>query len=415
MKNSESLYYGHHFPAAVISCAVRTLQSDGEGADTRSLVFESRIDLDTYHGSGAMTDSYKELQIVDVELDGVLYQGRFDYAQVFPNSKHVKLPGDVETAADFLESWIKSKQLAASTAREWRNTVEHLLIPKFGKAAIGRLTRREIKLWLESLDEGRKKPMSNKRLANIQTVFRCALDDAIEDQLIEANPLAGYTYSRNLPFDESADDAVDPFSIEEQRLILDACATPEFRNLIQFALWTGWRTTELVVLNWNDIDWPRGVVRVRKAMTQDARGVVETTKTPAGRREVKLLPPAIEALNAQKALTYLAGENIFQSPKAKKRWTGDKQIWDIWQRTIKRAKVRYRVPYQTRHTYASMMLSAGEHPMWVAKQMGHADWTMIARVYGKWMPDADTGAGSRAVAMFAEASNDTTSQRAKTS
>ncbi|MGT2493949.1 hypothetical protein ACU4GD_34295, partial [Cupriavidus basilensis] len=48
-------------------------------------------------------------------------------------------------------------------------------------------------------------------------------------------------------------------------------------------------------------------------------------------------------------------------------------------------------------TYASMMLSAGEHPMWVAKQMGHADWTMIARVYGRWMPSADAEAGNRAV------------------
>lgn len=57
-------------------------------------------------------------------------------------------------------------------------------------------------------------------------------------------------------------------------------------------------------------------------------------------------------------------------------------------------------PYQTRHTYASMMLSAGEHPMWVAKQMGHADWTMIARVYGRWMPDADKLAGSRAESIY---------------
>lgn len=47
-----------------------------------------------------------------------------------------------------------------------------------------------------------------------------------------------------------------------------------------------------------------------------------------------------------------------------------------------------------------MMLSAGEHPMWVAKQMGHADWTMIVRVYGRWMPDADTLAGSRAEILF---------------
>lgn len=122
---------------------------------------------------------------------------------------------------------------------------------------------------------------------------------------------------------------------------------------------------------------------------------------------MKLLGPALAALNAQKSLTYLGGEVIFNNPNCggrakQERWTGANQIWRVWQSTIRKAKVRYRKPYQTRHTYASMMLSAGEHPMWVAKQMGHKDWTMIARVYGKWMPDADMSAGSRAVEQFAK-------------
>lgn len=46
-------------------------------------------------------------------------------------------------------------------------------------------------------------------------------------------------------------------------------------------------------------------------------------------------------------------------------------------------RVRYRSPHQTRSTYASMVLSAGEHPMWVANQMGHSNWTMIARACGR--------------------------------
>lgn len=68
----------------------------------------------------------------------------------------------------------------------------------------------------------------------------------------------------------------------------------------------------------------------------------------------------------------------------------------MWVPAMKKAGVRYRRPHQTRHTYASMMLSAGEHPMWVAKQMGHTDWTMIARVYGRWMPAADENVGGKA-------------------
>ena len=38
--------------------------------------------------------------------------------------------------------------------------------------------------------------------------------------------------------------------------------------------------------------------------------------------------------------------------------------------------------------------------MWVAKQMGHTDWTMIARVYGRWMPSSDNNAGEKAEEMW---------------
>lgn len=44
--------------------------------------------------------------------------------------------------------------------------------------------------------------------------------------------------------------------------------------------------------------------------------------------------------------------------------------------------------------------------MWVAKQMGHTDWTIIARVYGRWMPTNDDDAGGKAVTSFFDASSD---------
>lgn len=52
---------------------------------------------------------------------------------------------------------------------------------------------------------------------------------------------------------------------------------------------------------------------------------------------------------------------------------GDKVIRNMWKRAVGAAQIRYRNPHQTRYMYASMMLTAGEPPMWVAKQMKHAD------------------------------------------
>jgi integrase len=136
---------------------------------------------------------------------------------------------------------------------------------------------------------------------------------------------------------------------------------------------------------------------VTKALTIGMDKPEDGTKTEAGRREVKLLAPAREALKAQKAYTYLKGAEVFQSPLTGERWTGDRRIREgMWTSGLKRAKVRYRNPYQTRHTYASMMLTAGESVMWVASQMGHTDWSLTAKRYARWIPSDMPDAGSKA-------------------
>lgn len=160
------------------------------------------------------------------------------------------------------------------------------------------------------------------------------------------------------------------------------------------------RTSELVALDWSDIDWLRGAVYITKAMTQGSEEA-EEPKTAAGKREIKLLSPALAALKQQKAHTYLKGQEIFQNPRTGERWLGDQPIRKtMWTPALKRAGVRYRNPYQTRHTFASMMLMADEPVMWVAAQMGHKDWAFTARTYSRFIPSDAPDAGSKAVGQW---------------
>lgn len=339
-------------------------------------------------------------------------KGEFNYAESFPDSKHLAKfadkPGDILTVTKYFETWLgrKKAEVKASTYQGYHSISFGYVIPTFGDLALTDLKRAAIRDALAKIDAGRpdEKKVTNKRLSNIQSCMRSALGDAAADEIIETNPLAGYTYSRvERPVEGEPEDDVDPFSPDEQRAILAKLRAGE-NNLVQFFLWTGLRTSEATALNWSDIDFVGGTVRVRRAMTREAKGVAEYPKTDAGRRDVKLLAPALAALNAQKAQTFLmeADGPVFVNPTTRERYAGSHQIYRVWQTALKRAGVRYRRPYQTRHTYASMMLSAGEHPMWVAKQMGHADWTMIARVYGRWMPSADDSSGAKAVEKFAD-------------
>lgn len=323
--------------------------------------------------------------------------GTFDYLVTFPGSpRAAKFAPEAsrETVNGFLTRWLeaKKKHIASSTFEGYRKMVELRLVPALGDHMLVDLKRKIVRDWLDTL------LVSNKTLSNIQSCLRSALNDACDEELMEVNPLAGWTYSRKEA--PPKDDDVDPFSPDEQAAILGAL-NGQARNLVQFALWSGLRTSELVALDWGDVDWIRGEVVISKAMTQAAGGVAEMTKTSAGRRSVKLLRPALEALKSQKTHTFLADQEIFQNPRTLERWTGDQPIRKtMWMPAMKKSGVRYRRPYQTRHTYASMMLTAGEHPMWVAQQMGHTDWTMIARVYGRWMPSANIDAGGKAESMW---------------
>jgi integrase len=51
--------------------------------------------------------------------------------------------------------------------------------------------------------------------------------------------------------------------------------------------------------------------------------------------------------------------------------------------------------YQTRHTYASMMLSAGGELFVGGIQMGHKDTEMIIKHYGRWIPNKSTVANTQ--------------------
>ncbi|MCL4461246.1 MAG: hypothetical protein M1297_05985 [Nitrospirae bacterium] len=65
----------------------------------------------------------------------------------------------------------------------------------------------------------------------------------MHDGIIDKNPMERV---KNLKIETRK---ADPFTLEEIGKILDI-AQGQMRNLIQFAVWTGLRTSELIALEW---------------------------------------------------------------------------------------------------------------------------------------------------------------------
>lgn len=331
------------------------------------------------------------------EILNAIAKGTFRYGDYFPDSKRAVLFGHVAkrvTVGQLLKDWLTACEKAAdkgnmspATVNGYRKVVHGQLLLKWETTTVQDLSTPVLRKWIADMGT------TAKTTRNVLGPLRAVLGDALNDGLIESNPLDRIDLSKLLAKTATKSDYdVDPFDMDEMKAILDA-AEGETRWLFQFAFWSGLRTSELIALTWPQIDLPAGIVKVRHAVVVKQ---MKAPKTDAGNRDVMLLPSARAAIEAQRSFTQLAGGRVF-------RFQGepiqtDKQIREwLWRPLLAKAGVRYRNPYQCRHTYASMLLSRGENPLWVATQMGHKTTEMIERHYGKWIPDHKAKAGYQPV------------------
>lgn len=189
----------------------------------------------------------------------------------------------------------------------------------------------------------------------------------------------------------------DPLDHEERASVLGVMVG-QVRNYFLFAFWSGLRTGELIALRWCDVDWDNSRICVRLAWSKKTFTLTKGKRA----RWVNMTEPAKQALLAQKAITGGVGRWVFHNPKTADRWQNSERVRQHWIAALSKAGVRYRKPYQTRHTYASLMVSAGEIPEWVADQMGHLDTRMVTEVYAKWLRRPDMVPGMSAATAYAE-------------
>lgn len=175
----------------------------------------------------------------------------------------------------------------------------------------------------------------------------------------------------------------DPFDIDEIEAILEACENNQKRNMFRFAFGTGMRPSEYIALKWKSVNFDKSFVSVAETFVDGEED--EEGKTLLSMRDIDLRKFAFDALSDQSAYKTASENLVFLNPMENKQWTGDKQIRERWRRILKLANVRYRNPYQTRHTFASSLLMLDKNQLYVATQLGHANTSMITKHYGKWI------------------------------
>jgi integrase len=122
-------------------------------------------------------------------------------------------------------------------------------------------------------------------------------------------------------------------------------------------------------------------------------------------RDVDVLPPALAALDAQLAQQAAqrlrdgqgapaAGQDyVFTGPEGALIDFHHLRV-RVWLPALAKAGLRRRTPYQTRHSFASNALEAGESPQWVARMLGHRNAKLLFDRYARWIPNRTRQDGS---------------------
>lgn len=116
-------------------------------------------------------------------------------------------------------------------------------------------------------------------------------------------------------------------------------------------------------------------------------------KTAESRRSIAIRPVMAKILELQKRLTADRQSPYVFLNRGGRPILQDK-LREMWERVMKKSGLSYRRMYETRHTFASWALAAGEAPEWVARTLGHVNTSMVFKTYGRYIPNLTRQDGS---------------------
>lgn len=330
------------------------------------------------------TPTKTRLQEVARKREQILYEidmGKFDYAEHFPSSKMAFKFSNNKAAyisiSDAVNTWFdrNHKRWARSTYRGYLSKVNTHILPNFGKLMVADFKPSVFKDWAAKAD------ISAKSINEVRSILHGVLKELVFDEVLESNPI------EKCPTSPKQRTEPEPFDTKEREAIISALPEGYARDFYIFSFWTGLRTGEQLGLQWGDFDAEKRRIYIRRSIVH---GKLAGTKTNSSYRTHELSEQALDVLlRIKKTHPNLAPDaRIFLDPRTMLPWPYDGIMRErFWTPALTKARVKYRRPYNCRHTYASTMLTAGKDPTWLAKQMGHKDWGMIRMVYARWLGD----------------------------
>ncbi|HEV2344338.1 MAG TPA: tyrosine-type recombinase/integrase [Actinocrinis sp.] len=320
------------------------------------------------------------------------------------------------TFGAYLTDWLDGLRLKPSTMSSYRKNVRLHIAPYLGSIPLSAITGPKLTALYRTLEtSGRKDStpggLKARTVLYVHTIAHKALKDAVNADMLMINP---------------ADKAKPPTAAEARAPEMKTWSADEVRSFLGWSKtsgdpdWVAWtlaavtgcRRGELLAIRWKDVDLDADRLSIRRAVSVIKHHgaheeLIEGTTKSGKSRVVDLDPKTVTLLKTYRtergeiSLTLRSAEAlVFGTVDG--TWRHPERFSRSWREAVakyNRAHPDALLPvihlHEIRHTSATLMLVAGEHPKVVSERIGHAKTSITLDIYSHAVPSLQRDAANR--------------------
>ena len=300
-----------------------------------------------------------------------------------PKSDKVKSDMPFGEWMDFWYQNYSRPKLRPTTRSGYEGRIYQHIIPELGSIPLDQLTQNDLQQFYARLKKSGRllhtehygKGLSDRMVRACHMNCRSALEKAVQEGLIRVNPAVGC----KLPPKKAREMQV--LTREEiQRFLIQAKAEGYF-ELFLLELTTGLRRGELLALQWDDLNFENGELKITKQVyrTKENGLLISQPKTKSSIRTVSLPPPLLAILKEYREC--VNSRWMFPSPVKEDSPLDPAYIRTRLHLILEHAQCKQIRFHDLRHTFATVALGSGMDVKTLSATLGHVSAATTLDIY----------------------------------